>query len=92
MYARNATRGQWKAHGRYIGRESATHGHGSQAGFDATEQNINIATRLEQWQAAGDERLWKLILSQEFGDRKNLVQLTRDLMKRMSEDLDTRLE
>jgi hypothetical protein len=92
MYARNATRGQWKAHGRYIARESATHGHGSQAGFDATEQNINIVARLEHWQAAGDERLWKLILSPEFGDRINLVQLTRDLMKRISEGLDTGLD
>ena len=92
MYTKNATRGQWKAHGRYIARESATQGRAVEAGFDATERGINIAASLDQWQLAGDERLWKLILSPEFGDKIDLVQLTRDLMKRMTCDLDTRLE
>ncbi len=59
MYAKNATRGQWKAHGRYIARESASQDRAVEAGFDATEQGINIAARLDQWQSAGDERMWK---------------------------------
>jgi len=92
MYAKNATRGQWKAHGRYIARESASQGRAVEAGFDATERGINIATRLDEWQLAGDERMWKLIVSPEFGDKIDLVQLTRDLMQRMTRDLDTRLE
>jgi hypothetical protein len=92
MYAKNATRGQWKAHGRYIARESASQGRAVEAGFDTTERGINIAARLDQWQSAGDERLWKIIVSPEFGDKIDLVQLTRDLMKRMTRDLDTRLE
>jgi len=92
MYAKNATRGQWKAHGRYIARESASQGRAVEAGFDATERGINIAARLDQWQSAGDERMWKLIVSPEFGDKMDLVQLTRDLMRRMTRDLDTRLE
>jgi type IV secretory pathway VirD2 relaxase len=92
MYAKNATRGQWKAHGRYIARESASQGRAVEAGFDATDQGINIATRLDEWQLAGDGRTWKLIVSPEFGDKIDLVQLTRDLMKRMTRDLDTRLE
>ncbi len=92
MYAKNATRGQWKAHGRYVARESASQGRAVEAGFDATERGINIATRLDEWQLAGDERMWKLIVSPEFGDKIDLVQLTRDLMKRMTRDLDTRLE
>jgi hypothetical protein len=92
MYAKNATRGQWKAHGRYIARESASQGRAVEAGFDATEQGINIAARLDQWQSAGDERMWKLIVSPEFGDKMDLTQLTRDLMKRMTRDLDIRLE
>jgi type IV secretory pathway VirD2 relaxase len=92
MYTKNATRGQWKAHGRYIARESATQGSVVEAGFDATERGINIAARLDQWQAAGDERLWKLILSPELGEKIDLVQLTRDLMKRITRDLDTHLE
>ncbi len=92
MYAKNATRGQWKAHGRYIARESASQGRAVEAGFDATEQGINIAARLDQWQSAGDERMWKVIVSPEFGDKIDLTQLTRDLMKRMTRDLDTRLD
>jgi hypothetical protein len=36
--------------------------------------------------------MWKLIVSPEFGDKMDLVQLTRDLMQRMTRDLDTRLE
>ena len=92
MYAKNATRGLWKAHGRYIARESASQGRATEAGFDATDRGVNIAARLDQWQLAGDERLWKLILSPEFGDKIDLVQLTRDLMKRMTRDLDTQLE
>jgi uncharacterized protein DUF3363/relaxase-like protein len=92
MYAKNATRGQWKAHGRYIARESARQGRAVEAGFDATERGINIAARLDQWQSAGDERMWKVIVSPEFGDKIDLTQMTRDLMKRMTRDLDTRLE
>ena len=92
MYAKNATRGQWKAHGRYIARESASQGRAAEAGFDATDRGLNIATRLDKWQSAGDERMWKLIVSPEFGDKMDLVQLTRDLMNRMTRDLDTHLE
>ena len=47
---------------------------------------------LEGWQKAGDPRLWKLIVSPEFGDRGNLDELTRGLMSRMEHDLGTRLE
>ncbi len=92
MYAKNATRGQWKAHGRYIARESASQGRAVEAGFDATERGINIAARLNQWQLASDERVWKIIVSPEFGDKVDLVQLTRDLMQCMTRDLDTHLE
>ncbi len=92
MYAKNATRGQWKAHGRYIARESASQGRAVEAGFDVTERGINIATRLDHWQHASDERMWKIIVSPEFGDKIDLVQLTRDLMNRMTRDLNTRLE
>jgi len=81
MYTKNSTRGQWKAHGRYIARESASQGRAVEAGFDATERGINIAALLDQWQSAGDERMWKLIVSPEFGEKIDLVQLTRDLMQ-----------
>ncbi len=91
IYAKNATSGQWRAHGRYIARESATHD-GVEAGFDGNGDSIDIAERLERWQKASDERLWKLIVSPEFGDRTDLTRLTRDLLSRMERDLGTPLQ
>ena len=91
-YAKNGSRGQWRAHGRYIARETASQGRAVEAGFNATERGIDVADRLGQWQSAGDERMWKLIVLPEFGDRMDLTQLTCDLMQRMERDLGTRLE
>ncbi len=93
LYSKNASNGQWRAHGRYIARESATHGGDPKAvGFNATEESIDIAARLEVWQKNHDERLWKLIVSPEFGDRLDLKRLTRDLTSQMEIDLGTRLQ
>src|ERR1700730_4466043 len=93
MYAKNATSGQWRAHGRYVGRESATQDSDSKAvGFDGNGESIDITERLERWQKASDERLWKLIVSPEFGDRADLKRLTRDLLSRMERDLGTPLQ
>jgi type IV secretory pathway VirD2 relaxase len=93
MYAKNAVAGQWRAHGRYVARESATHeGDPKAVGFDGRGESIDIADRLEGWQKAGDERIWKLIVSPEFGDRADLRRLTRDLVSRMEKDLGTPLE
>jgi type IV secretory pathway VirD2 relaxase len=93
MYSKNSAPGQWRAHGRYIARESATHeGDPGAVGFNTREESVDIAARLEGWQKANDERFWKLIVSPEFGDRADLKRLTRDLMSRMERDLGTPLE
>ena len=92
-YSANKNPGQWKAHGRYVARESATQsGKASEAGFNATEQNLDIAAKLDKWQSAGDERLFKIIVSPEFGDRLNLHQYARELLHRMEYDLGAQLE
>jgi type IV secretory pathway VirD2 relaxase len=92
-YLSNKTRGQWKAHGRYLAREGATHENLVEGvGFARDEQGIDIAARLENWQRSGDERLWKLIISPEFGDLADLHRLTADLMERMGRDLGTGIE
>jgi hypothetical protein len=92
-YVNNKTRGQWKAHGRYLARESATHENPVEGvGFGREDQKIDIAARLEDWQRAGDERLWKLIISPEFGDLADLRRLTADLMELMEKDLGTDLQ
>lgn len=84
VYSKNTSSGQWRAHGRYIARESAA---GGGVGFKGTEESVDIAARLEGWQKAGDERLWKLIVSPEFGDRLDLKRLTRELISEMETDL-----
>src|SRR5580658_8658687 len=90
-YAGNAVRGQWRAHGRYLARESAAGEPGS-SGFDRARRGIDIGARIESWQAAGDQRLWKIIVSPEFGDRVDLSRLTSDLMERVEADLGMPLE
>lgn len=89
-YTRNTVRGQWRAHGRYVARESAAI-EPTAAGFDQTVHGIDMAAKLESWQTAGDRRLWKMIVSPEFGERVDLIPLTRDLMGRMEKDLGTGL-
>lgn len=76
-YCSNRTPGQWYAHGRYIEREGG-------AG--------EIASTLAGWQKAGDERMFKIIVSPEFGERMDLEQHARDLMAQMSRDLGVPLE
>src|ERR1700687_1580899 len=92
-YSANKNPGQWKAHGTYVARESATQGgRAAEAGFNATDQKLDIATALDNWQSAGDERLFKIIVSPEFADRLNLQKYARELMRRMERDLGTEIE
>jgi type IV secretory pathway VirD2 relaxase len=92
-YSRNKNAGQWKAHGHYLARERATEKREKKAaGFSRSERSVDIAQRLDEWQKAGDERLFKIIVSPEFGDRIDLENHTRELMARMERDLQTELE
>jgi type IV secretory pathway VirD2 relaxase len=90
-YAGNAVRGQWRAHARYLARERATEEPGA-PGFDRAAEGIDIGARVDAWQAARDQRLWKIIVSPEFGDRVDLTRLTRDLMQRVERDMGIPLE
>jgi type IV secretory pathway VirD2 relaxase len=92
-YSRNKNAGQWRAHGHYLARERATEKREKNAaGFSRSERSVDIAQRLGGWQKAGDERLFKIIVSPEFGDRIDLENHTRELMARMERDLHTGLE
>jgi hypothetical protein len=55
-------------------------------------EGVAPADVLDRWQRAGDPRLWKMIISPEFGERIDLNRLTHELMGRMEKDLGTRLE
>src|SRR5262249_23281253 len=67
-YSPNRVSGQWAAHGRYIARQSAAgKGESKEVGFSATSDAVNPAKELNAWQSAGDARLFKVIVSPEFG-------------------------
>lgn len=90
-YAPNRVTGHWRAHGRYIAREGASL-QKQEAGFSAETAGVDIASKLLEWQERGDPRLWKLIISPEFGERLDLQRLTRDVMSRVESDLRRPLE
>ena len=77
-YLKNKVRGQWKAHGRYLARECAAFENDAKpVGFSRDAEGVDIAGKLQNWQTAGDQQFWKLIVSPEFGDRVDLTRLTR---------------
>jgi hypothetical protein len=92
-YSPNRTHGHWAAHGRYVVRERAA-GENRQPsrGFDANSDEFDIVHTVAGWQNAGDPRMFKLILSPEFGERLDLKELTRQLLHRMEADLGKHLE
>ena len=91
-YSPNRVSGQWRAHGKYISRDSAVKTSGTEPGFSATAESVDVAETLDTWQSARDERVFKLILSPEFGDRMDLQHLTREMMSRMETELSRKLE
>jgi hypothetical protein len=75
MCTANKTPGQWRAHGRYIARESA--GGATQVqvirnGMSGEMAPVEPAAELERWQSESDLRLWKLIVLPEFEERLDL--------------------
>jgi len=92
-YVGNKAFGQWKAHGRYLSRETATQRTAQrQAGFDHAQQNLDVAHQLDAWQQAGDPRLWKIILSPEFGDKLDMRQLARGVMAGVEKEIGAGVE
>lgn len=88
-YSPNQVRGQWAAHGRYLARESANE---QGVGFGARTESVEIASSLAAWQRAGDTRMFKMIVSPEFGERLDLEAHTRQLLSRIGSDLGFELE
>ena len=88
-YSPNKTKGQWRAHGRYLERDSAI---GENRAFGKESAQPGLSERLGEWQSSRDPRLFKLILSPEFGERLNLRQFTRDFMARLEERIGAPLE
>jgi hypothetical protein len=64
---------------------------GSKA-FGSLPEPIDIPGTLAAWQRSGDERLFKLVLSPEFGERLDLEGLTCDVMAAVKQDRGAPLE
>lgn len=88
-YSPNKTKGQWRAHGRYLERDSAI---GENRAFGKESAQPDLSERLGEWQSSRDPRLFKLILSPEFGESLDLRQFTRDLMARLEDRIGVPLE
>ncbi len=89
-YVGPKTPGLWKAHGTYLQRESATGA--QQAGFTENTSGVKLGETLDSWQKANDPRLFKIILSPEFGEKIDLERYTRDVMTAIQKDVSAPLE
>src|SRR5262249_41993890 len=90
-----ATRGRgarWGAHGAYLAREGAQRPGEKGRGFSADRDALDLAHTLKGWEAAGDARLFKLVVSPEQAARLDLRAHARGLLAGMAQDLGTRLE
>ena len=85
--------GAWAAHGKYLEREGAgIDGTKAHAFGPAVSDGKDLSKVLDEWQKAGDQRLWKLVVSPEFGDRMDMEKFTQEYVKRMEKELGVPLE
>lgn len=91
-YSRNTKSASWSAHGRYLARDGAQREAEKGLGFNGDRDDLDLARLLGGWQKAGDERLFRLIVSPENGARLDLREHARELVAQMEHDLSTRLE
>ncbi|UWZ85114.1 relaxase/mobilization nuclease domain-containing protein [Occallatibacter riparius] len=86
-------KGAWKAHGKYLERESAA---GKSGGLEherldsRSEQPLHSIT--DQWQRAGDTRLFKIIISPEDGAGVDFRATSEDMIRALEQRTGERLE
>ncbi len=88
-FAQNHKSGQWAAHARYIERVVVQ---GHEQGFDSEKEDVSLAETLSAWQKAGDQHVYKFIVSPEQGARLDLKEHARDLVQMMEKDQGVKLE
>jgi phage/plasmid primase-like uncharacterized protein/type IV secretory pathway VirD2 relaxase len=87
VYSQRPRSGQWRAHGVYIERESARPDQAA-----VLPGVSSISDTLNAWQEAGDDLLWKIIVSPENGHLLDMEQHVRDLMAAIESDLGYQLD
>src|SRR5436309_11967951 len=91
-YAERGRGARWRAHGAYLAREGAQRPGEKGRGFSADRDDLDLAQTLKGWEASGDARLFKLVVSPEQAARLDLRAHARALLTGMEQDLGTRLE
>ena len=88
-YSINKYSSQWKAQGKYLMRKNAR---SEDWGFDRQNSDIDIAAELSNWQEAGDEVLYKIIISSEQGAKIDLKDHARKLMDELEKGLNAKIQ
>jgi hypothetical protein len=92
-YAKPRGKGSWRAHGRYLERDSAAGPEGlrpeDRVGL-AKEHNIGDLTG--GWQSQSDERLWKIIVSPEHGEDVDFGAIANELISHLREETGSELQ
>ena len=90
-FSRNAKKGAWTAHAKYLSRPGAQQEVSKGLGFDSTREQIDMIATVKGWEK-NDELMWRFIVSPEDANRLNLRDHVRDLVGQMERDLGTKLE
>ena len=91
-YVANRKAGQWAAHGRYLEREGAQKEGEVGQGFNAAGDEVSLSSEMHKWQMEGDQRLFKIVVSPEDGDRLQMKEYTREFMSRLGSHIGKDLE
>src|SRR5713101_4864582 len=90
-FSRDARKGAWTAHAKYLSRPGAQQEIAKGLGFDSSREGIDIIATVRTWEKS-DELMWRFIVSPEDADRLDLRDHVRELVGQMEHDLDTKLE
>ncbi len=90
-FSRNAKKGAWTAHAKYLSRPGAQQEFAKGLGFDSTHEGIDMLATVRGWEKR-DDLMWRFIVSPENADRLNLREHVRELVGHMERDLGTKLE
>ncbi|MDQ2696386.1 MAG: DUF3363 domain-containing protein [Pseudomonadota bacterium] len=90
-YTHNGASGAWGAHGRYLAREGANREDERGLGFNAERDDVDLKRTMDEWQNSGDELMFRIIVSPEFGGEMDLRAHTRKLVAQIEKDVGSRL-
>ncbi|MBF6569372.1 MAG: relaxase/mobilization nuclease domain-containing protein [Candidatus Binataceae bacterium] len=90
-FSRNAKKGAWTAHAKYLSRPGAQQEIAKGFGFDSTREGIDMIATVKGWEK-NDELMWRFIVSPEDANRLNLRDHVRELVGQMERDLGTKLD